>query len=101
MQFNFWMGQNEKFHMSDSIPNKTELWKLPYKYTSYGCRGLYFLLKSCFFLKPIIQELFFYKNANVVFIGKSEFFLNSFRLLQKPLVFGRGVGKHREPKSQN
>ena len=57
--------------------------------------------KIMFFLKPIIQELFFYKNANVVFIGKSEFFLNSFRLLQKPLVFGRGVGKHREPKSQN
>ena len=41
-------------------------------------------------------------NANVVFIGKSEFFQNSFRLLQKPLVFGRGVGNHRvEPKSQN
>ena len=47
--------------------------------------GVSFFLKIFFFfLKPNSQDLSFYRNANVVFIEKSEFFSKKLRLIQKP-----------------
>ena len=37
--------------------------------------SIFFYPKIGFFLKPYIRDLIFFKNANLVFIEKSEFFL--------------------------
>ena len=41
--------------------------------------SLFFSSKNLFFSKPNVQDLSFSKNANVVFIEKSEYFLKTFK----------------------